>query len=268
MTRTERQPSWRSKGRRNELDGIKDQVAVVTGAAQGNGRAIALGLAHAGARVACCDVKVGMVKMLSGEIADTGGKALAIDLDVADGQRCRVVAAEVEETLGPAAILINNAGVIRRTPPDVESFAEDWDQVMAVNATGVMQVTRAFLSQLRATKGRIINLGSIMSIAAGPGIAAYAASKGAVLQLTKALAHDLAKDGVRVNAIAPGVIETPMTEVTRQNPEAIGRFMAHTPMGRPGLPEELVGPVLFLASHSSSYVTGVLLPVDGGYLAS
>jgi NAD(P)-dependent dehydrogenase (short-subunit alcohol dehydrogenase family) len=213
-------------------------------------------------------VQIEALGSLVEEVRRAGGAARAIPLDVTDRDRCVEVAAEVEEALGPAAILVNNAGIIRRTPPDAETFAQDWDQVMAVNATGVMQVTRAFLPQLRATRGRIINLGSIMSVAAGPGIAAYAASKGAVLQLTRALAHDLAPDGIRVNAIAPGVIETPMTEVTRQNPEAIGRFMAHTPLGRPGLPEELVGPVLFLASSASSYVTGALLAVDGGYLAS
>jgi NAD(P)-dependent dehydrogenase (short-subunit alcohol dehydrogenase family) len=245
-----------------------DQVAVVTGAAQGNGRAIALGLAREGARVACCDVQVDKLEALAEDIVAAGGNALAITFDVTDGTRCLEVSAEVEQALGPAAILVNNAGIVRRTPPDAETFAQDWDQVMAVNATGVMQVTRAFLPQLRATRGRVINLGSIMSATAGPGIAAYAASKGAVLQLTKALAHDLAADGIRVNALAPGVIETPMTEVTRQNPEAIGRFMAHTPMGRPGKPEELVGPVLFLASSASSYVTGAMLPVDGGYLAA
>lgn len=247
---------------------VVDQVAVVTGAAQGNGRAIALGLARAGARVACCDVQTGPLDGLVQEIADAGGAARAIPFDVSDRARSAGVAAEVESALGPASILINNAGIIRRTVPDDAAFAEDWDAIMAVNATGVMQVTLAFLSQLRATKGSVINLGSIMSLSAGPNISAYAASKGAVMQLTKALAHDLAPDGIRVNAIAPGVIATPMTEVTRQNPDAIGRFMAHTPLGRPGEPEELVGPALFLASDASSYVTGAVLAVDGGYLAA
>jgi len=247
---------------------IADQVAVVTGAAQGNGRAIALGLAGAGARVAGCDVQAGPLDSLVAEVARDGGAAIAVPFDVTEVEACRDAAAAVEEAFGPAAILVNNAGIIRRTPPDAGTFADDWHQVMAVNATGVMQVTRAFLPQLRATGGRIVNLASVMSVTAGPGIAAYCASKGAVLQLTKALAHDLAPDGIRVNAIAPGVIETPMTEVTRRNPEAIGRFMAHTPLGRPGRPEELVGPVLFLASAASSYVTGAMLAVDGGYLAS
>ena len=247
---------------------INSQVAVVTGAAQGNGRAIAIGLARSGARVACCDVQIGLLDQTVNEANSLGGEAIAIPLDVTEDVRCRSVAAEVEEKLGVTSILVNNAGIIRRTPPDAKTFADDWKQVMSVNATAVMQMTRAFLPQLRATKGCIVNIGSIMSFTAAPNISAYAASKGAVMQLTKALAHDLAPDGIRVNALAPGVIETPMTEVTRQNPELIDRFLAHTPMGRTGQPEELVGPVLFLASPASSYVTGAILPVDGGYLAS
>ena len=247
---------------------ISGQTAVVTGAAQGNGRAIAIGLAKAGACVACCDVQAGLIEALAEELTSSGAKATAIPLDVTDPASCASAASAVEGTFGAAEILVNNAGVIRRTDPSAETFAEDWDAVMAVNATGAMRVTAAFLPQLRATRGRIINLASIMSIAAGPGLAAYAASKGAIMQMTKALAHDLAADGVRVNAIAPGVIATPMTAATRSNPEAIGRFMAHTPLGRPGEPDELVGPVLFLASAASSYVTGAMLAVDGGYLAS
>ena len=250
------------------MQGIQGAVAVVTGAAQGNGRAIALGLAAAGAKVACCDVQGDAVRELAARITAEGGLAIGVTLDVTDPASCTAAALAVAQGLGDAAILVNNAGIIRRTLPDADSFAADWDAVIAVNATGTMQMIRAFLAQLRATRGRIVNLGSIMSVTAGPGLAAYAASKGAVLQLTKVLAHDLAPDGIRVNAIAPGVIETPMTEVTRADPDAIGRFMAHTPLRRPGRPEELVGPVLFLASEASSYMTGALLPVDGGYLAA
>lgn len=247
---------------------IVGQVAVVTGAAQGNGRAIALGLARAGARVACCDTQAELLEGVVAEVKAGGGDAIALPLDVTKDARCASVAAEVEQALGATSILINNAGIVRRTPPDAETFADDWARVMEVNATAVMQMTRAFLAQLRATKGSIVNIGSIMSLTAGPNISAYAASKGAVMQLTKALAHDLASDEIRVNALAPGIIETPMTEATRENPDAIGRFMAHTPMGRTGLSEELVGPVLFLVSPAASYVTGAILPVDGGYLAS
>ena len=250
------------------MDGIRGAVAVVTGAAQGNGEAIARGLAQAGARVALGDVQIDVAETVAADIRASGGEAVALPLDVATAASVTAFAASVAESLGPVEILINNAGIIRRTPIRSETFDADFEMVMAVNATGVANMIRAFLDDLKATQGRVVNLGSIMSLTAGPGMTAYAGSKGAVAQMTKALAHDLAPDGVRVNAIAPGVIETPMTEVTRANPDAIGRFMAHTPMGRPGKAEELVGPALFLASHASSYVTGAILPVDGGYLAA
>ncbi|MCR8550631.1 SDR family oxidoreductase [Salipiger sp. P9] len=249
--------------------GIKGQVAVVTGAAQGNGKAIAFGLAEQGARVAVCDIQKDAVAEVAREIVAAGGEAIALVLDVADRASCGAVAEEVRAQFGAdTAILVNNAGIIRRTAPETESFEADWDMVMQVNATGCMNMVRAFLPQLKESKGRIVNLGSIMSVSGGPGLVAYAASKGAVLQMTRALVHDLSEHGIRVNAIAPGVIETPMTAATRENPDAIGRFMAHTPMRRPGQPSELIGPVLFLASEASSYVTGVLLPVDGGYLTA
>lgn len=248
--------------------GFDGKVAVVTGAAQGNGKAIATALAQAGAWIACCDMQAEPLAATVAGITAAGGRALAVSLDVTDPAACTAAAARIRAELGDAAVVVNNAGIIRRTPLDADSFAADWDAVMAVNATGVMQVSRAFLEQLKATRGSIVNLGSIMSVTAGAGLSAYAASKGAVLQLTRAMAHDLAPFGIRVNAIAPGVIETPMTEATRANPDAIGRFMAHTPMRRVGLPEELAGPVLFLASDAASYVTGALLPVDGGYLSA
>jgi NAD(P)-dependent dehydrogenase (short-subunit alcohol dehydrogenase family) len=248
--------------------GIEGEVAVVTGAAQGNGLAIAHGLAAAGAAVAICDIDGDAAEQAAGRIRAGGARAFATVLDVSDAEAAARFAEEVERRLGQASILVNNAGIIRRTPIEAPSFDPDWSDIFRVNVDGVKTMVRALLPQLRATRGRIVNLGSIMSISAGPGLSAYAASKGAVLQFTRALAHDLAPHGIRVNAIAPGVIATPMTKVTRETPEAIGRFMAHTPLGRVGEPEELVGPVLFLASEMSTYVTGTLLPVDGGYLAS
>lgn len=250
------------------MRGISGMVAVVTGAAQGNGRAIARGLAQAGARVSICDVNGPAVEATAAAIRAEGGEARAFEVDVADRSSVDRFASTSAEAFGPTAILVNNAGIIRRTPVDDVRFDEDWADIFRVNVDGVRNMVRAFLPQLRETRGRIVNLGSIMSVSAGPGLGAYAASKGAVLQLTRALAHDLAPDGIRVNAIAPGVIATPMTKVTRETPEAIGRFMAHTPLRRVGEPEELVGPVLFLASDLSTYVTGALLPVDGGYLAA
>ncbi|MCR4265450.1 SDR family NAD(P)-dependent oxidoreductase [Nitratireductor sp. ZSWI3] len=247
---------------------IEGCVAVVTGAGQGNGRALALGLARAGALVALCDVNGEKAGETAATIQAEGGRALAAMVDVADPAACRNFAARVRLELGDAAILVNNAGIIRRHGLDDPDFDSHWDATFQVNVHGTKNMVRAFVPQLEKTGGRIVNLASIMSHVAGPGIPAYVASKGAVAQFTKALAHELAPRGIRVNAIAPGVIDTPMTEATRGNEAAISRFMAHTPLGRTGRPEELVGPVLFLVSGMSSYVTGAILPVDGGYLAA
>ncbi|MEQ8399325.1 SDR family oxidoreductase [Thalassobaculum sp.] len=246
---------------------MRDRTAIVTGAAQGNGAAIAKGLAAAGMKIALADMQKAALEHVRAEIVAAGGTAFTAELDVTDVSAARRFAADVSETLGPASVLVNNAGIIVRSPIDAASYDDDWQRILAVNAGGPQVMVRAFLSQLEETRGCVVNLGSIMSMVAASQVSAYAASKGAVAQLTKALASELAPRGIRVNAILPGVIETPMTEVTRNNPDAIGRFMAHTPMGRVGRPDELVGPVLFLASDAASYVTGALLPVDGGYLA-
>lgn len=245
---------------------LKDNVAIVTGAAQGNGKAIALGLAEEGAAVALGDVNAAGAEAVANEIRARGGRAMAAALDVADAGQCVAFAAAAEAALGTVSILVNNAGIIRRVAIDDPDYDRHWQETLSVNATGMKNMVRAVLPQLRKTKGRIVNLGSINSFATGPRATTYTASKGAVLQFTRALAAELAPEGIRVNGIAPGVIETPMTEATRADPAAIGRFMAHTPMGRVGKPEELVGPVVFLASSMSSYVTGAMLPVDGGFL--
>lgn len=245
---------------------LEEAVAVVTGAGQGNGAAIAKGLAKAGAKLALADINEAAVHQTASEIEARGGRAFACGLDVTDADAVETFTQQTREELGPAKILVNNAGVIHRMPIDEADHPDAWAKTFAVNVDGTRLMARAYLSQLTETQGSIINLGSIMSVTTGPGLTAYAASKGAVAQFTKALANELGPRGVRVNALLPGVIATPMTQATRDNPEAISKFLMHTPMGRVGEPDELVGPVLFLASDAASYVTGALLPVDGGYL--
>ena len=165
---------------------------------------------------------------------------------------------------------MNNAGITRRNPftADADTVAKDWQDIMAVNLNGVFNVTQAFLDQLRKAKGRIVNLGSVQSFVhiRTPSSAAYTASKHGVLGFTKALAAELGKDGVRVNAIGPGFIETALNANTRANhPEFVKVFMDHTPLGRAGKPEDIVGPAIFLASDLSAYVTGTIVMADGGY---
>jgi NAD(P)-dependent dehydrogenase (short-subunit alcohol dehydrogenase family) len=255
--------SWRAPP-----DLLRGDVAIVTGAAQGNGAAIAAGLARAGARVAIGDIQAGGLNATAEALRAAGAEVHAASLDVSDAAACLAFAAAARAALGPVSILVNNAGVIHRDRFDAPEFAANWDVTFRINVDGVRNMTLAALADLRATRGRVVNLGSILSLRGAASAVSYAATKGAIAQFTRALAAELAPDGVRVNALAPGVIATPMTAPTRENADALARFMAHTPMGRVGEPGELVGPVLFLVSPMSSYVTGIVLPVDGGYLAT
>lgn len=246
------------------LDG---QVAVVTGAGQGMGREIAIGLAAAGAKVVIADVNMQTAEETVALIAQQGGTAWSVLWDVSDPDQAQQVAARVQELAGDVSILVNNAGIHRRGQFGEEGHFGTWREVMAVNLDGIMYGITAFLDQLKRTKGNIINLASIQSFTAAPNFtSAYAASKGGVAMLTKSLAVDLAQHGVRVNAIAPGFIETPQTAVSRANPDRVAFVMSHTPMKRAGRADEMAGPAIFLASHLASFVTGVILPVDGGFL--
>ena len=246
------------------LDG---RLALVTGAGQGNGRAIALGLARAGARVVVTDIDAESAQRVEAEIRAAGGEAWAHGLDVTSREACVALAEKVAADAGLVDVLVNNAGIIIREGIDSPRVMANLQRTLDVNVVGSFHVVHAWLPALRATKGSVINIASVAAFAGQPGSAGYSPSKGAVKLLTQSLAVELAKDGVRVNAIAPGVIETPMTVFTRGSPEILQKFMLRTPMARVGQPEELVGPVVFLASDMASYVTGVTLPVDGGFLA-
>jgi NAD(P)-dependent dehydrogenase (short-subunit alcohol dehydrogenase family) len=246
---------------------LNDVLVLVTGAGQGNGRAIAAGVAAAGARVVVTDVRHDTAESAAEEIRATGGKANAYPLDVTDALACTELAERVAHEIGDANVVVNNAGIIIRETIDSPRAHENWRQVLDVNVNGIFNVVHAWLPALRRTRGTIINVVSIASFVGVGGALGYSPSKGAVKLFTQALARDLAPDGIRVNAIAPGVIATPMTASTRGDPGRLASFMMRTPLGRVGQPEELVGPVLFLASPMASYVNGVILPVDGGFLA-
>src|SRR5262249_14800601 len=221
-----------------------------------------------GARVIVTDVRSDTAISVAEEIRAARGETSAYCLDVTEAEECTELAERVEREVGTATIVVNNAGMIIRDTIDSAKAHETWHRVIDVNVNGIFNVVHAWLPALRKTRGSIINLASIASFVGVGGTLGYSPSKGAVKLFTQALARDLAPDGIRVNAIAPGVIETPMTESTREDPARLARFMTRTPLGRVGQPEERVRPVIFLASSMASYVNGVILPVDGGYLAA
>ena len=243
---------------------LEGRLALVTGAGSGIGAGIALAMATAGARVIAADLNEASAAATANRI---GGDAVHFGLDVTDRAAVDALAALVARELGPVAVLVNNAGIIRRGKVDDPNTRADWDATIAVNLTAPYIVTTAFLDQLKATRGSVINIGSIQSFVALPNSAAYTTSKGGVRMLTKALAIELSPHGVRVNAIGPGVIATPLNAVARQNPEFMRNFENRIPLGRIGTPDDIAQPAVFLASDMARYITGVTLPVDGGFLS-
>jgi len=248
---------------------LEGHVAAVTGGGSGIGQGICQAYAREGARVIVLDANPAGAKETVDLVAAAGGKASAITLDVTDREACQRTAAEIART-GNISILVNNAGINRRNPMTAEPavIGKDWDDILSINLDGMFNVTRAFLDQLRASKGRVVNIGSIQSFVhvSWPNSAAYTTSKHGVLGFTRALAAELGKDGVRVNAIGPGLIETRINaEARAKNPDMIAKVMSHTPLGRAGSAEDIVGPAIFLASDMSAYVSGSIVMVDGGY---
>ena len=248
---------------------LEHHIAVVTGAASGIGRAIATGYAREGSQVVLLDINADAAEDAAEEIRRAGGRASSYRLDVTKRDDCVKIA---RRQVGKASILVNNAGINRRNAFAGEASAviKDWEDIIAINLNGVFNVTHAFLDQLRATKGRIVNIASIQSFVhvRTPNSPAYTTSKHGVLGFTRALAAELGKYGVRVNAIGPGLVETPLNAAVRaNNPELVKTFIDHTPLGRAGKPEDIVGPAIFLASDMSAYVTGSIVMADGGYRA-
>lgn len=246
---------------------LAGRLALVTGAASGIGQAVAVAFARAGARVIVTDLQAERCEDTLRAVRSAGAEGWAYALDVSDAQACRDLAAQVSQTAGDLTTLVNNAGVIIREGIDSPRAEDNLRRTMDVNLFGVFHTVHAWLPALRRTRGCIINVASGAAFIAQGNALGYSPSKAAVRMFTQTLALDLAPDGIRVNALAPGVIETPMTEATRTNPERLERFMQRIPAGRLGQPHELAGPAVFLASDLASFVNGATLPVDGGTLA-
>ncbi|MDH6590234.1 NAD(P)-dependent dehydrogenase (short-subunit alcohol dehydrogenase family) [Variovorax sp. TBS-050B] len=245
-------------------------VALVSGASQGIGRAIALRLLDAGCRVAITDVQLDNAReAMAGLDAASAARCRAFALDVRDAAQCAAVVAELAADWGPVGVLVNNAGVGGRSQStDPAALAEDLDRVMAVNVKGVLQLTMACADGLKATRGAVVNVASITSLVATRAHLVYGASKGAVAQLTKFLARDFGPHGVRVNAVAPGLVMTPMTAQVAADRERFSTMVARTFLKRAAEPDDIAGPVVFLASEQARYITGTVVPVDGGYTAN
>ena len=246
---------------------LTGKIALVTGAGSGIGQAISLAYAKEGAKVVITDLDLVGCHQTLEKIQEAGGQGWVYALDVTDVAAVQTLARQVQTEVGNIDILVNNAGVILREGIDSPNAHAVIRKVMDVNLLGVFNTIHSWLPALRATKGCIVNISSGAAFLGQPRALGYSASKGAVKMLTQSMAADLGVDGIRVNAIAPGVIVTPMTDVTRADPQRLEKFMVRIPLGRLGQAHEIAGAAVFLASDLATYVNGVTLPVDGGTLA-
>ncbi len=246
---------------------LSAKTALVTGASRGIGQAIAIGLAEAGANVVAIASRAENASDTVTRIRDIGRGAMALGCDQSSSAAIREAAEAAYGLTGSIDILVNNAGTIRRSPARDYSD-EDWNAVLDTNLTGVFQFCRAVGGKMiDQGQGKIINIASLLSFQGGITVPAYAASKGGVSQLTKALANEWASLGVQVNAIAPGYIATDNTAALRANPERNTAILARIPTGRGGEAKDIAGAAIFLASSASNYVNGHVLTVDGGWMA-
>ena len=245
---------------------LSGRVAIVTGGNGGIGLGMARGLAQAGATVAIAARNAKKSEAAAAELAKLGAKTTVIAVDVADEASCRKMIDDAKKQLGRVDILVNNAGINIRKPPQELSLAE-WRQVIDVNLTSTFICSHAAYPVMRdAGGGKIINIGSMLSIFGAPFAPAYGASKGGVVQLTKSMAVAWAKDNIQVNAVLPGWIDTDLTKRAREEVSGLNSMvLMRTPARRWGAPDDLSGIAVFLASRASDFITGAAIPVDGGY---
>jgi NAD(P)-dependent dehydrogenase (short-subunit alcohol dehydrogenase family) len=245
---------------------LAGQVALITGAASGLGRATAEAFAESGAAVVLIDRDQEKLTSLLNEIKGRGGKAIMFAGDVSDEQLAKTAVARAVTEYGSLDMAYNNAGILGPMCPMMEETGEGYDEVNAVNLRGVWTFMKHELIQMKKQgTGAIVNCSSLGGLVGLPGRAAYHATKHGVIGLTKSAAMDVAAQGIRVNAVCPGCIETPMGDGI--DPAAMKEFLKEQPIGRMGKPEEIAAAVLWLCSSASSFVMGVALPVDGGFVA-
>jgi NAD(P)-dependent dehydrogenase (short-subunit alcohol dehydrogenase family) len=244
--------------------GLRDKVCVVTGAGGGIGRAVALGMAEAGASVVLLDNNIGNCRATAEALAPTGARTLALACDIADPDS--VAAAERSaQALGPCDILVNNAGILLAGPLSTVSL-EDWNRLLAVNLTGYLLCAQAFgRAMIERGHGAIVHTASIAGSNAQGFSGAYSVSKAGVLMLSRQLAVEWGPHGVRSNVMSPGLVRTPMSEPFYQDPQVLQRRSAAIPLGRIGAPEDMAHVVLFLASDRAAFVNGQEIIVDGGF---